>query len=326
MTRRLIPTICLLLGLILMAAPALAVKGPSIAFDSKEVVFKDVVEGKELTAVFTFTNTGGQNLIIDKVSPSCGCTASRWDEVTEPGKKGTVTLLLDTNGIGGSFRKTATVTTNDPSNPVITLIMTGETLGRIKVDKGRRISLNGCLGSPITADAVLSDPKGGKLVVTGLENPMSDYLDAKVSPQKDGKTYRLDLTSTATEPMEFAGPLFLKAPGGPPVSVWVVANVRGPFSVRPHEVMFGTIDKNDPKPPQRSVLVKKSCVDNLKMDLIDYNKKHFIVERIWQKPGDELLMIISPILENLPVGPFDENLLLQTDQKAFTVKLTGRIK
>lgn len=326
MTRRLILTASLLLSFILLASVALALKGPKIAFDSKEVVFKDVVEGKELTAVFTFTNNGDQNLIIDKVSPSCGCTASRWDKVTPPGKKGTVTLLLDTTGIGGSFRKTASVATNDPSNPVVILIMTGETMGRIKVSNGRRVSLKGCLGAPITAGAVLSDPKGGKLVITGVENPMSDYLDVKLTPAKDGKSYSLDLVSKATEPMDFAGPLFLKAPGGPPVSVWVVAEVRGPFSVRPHEVMFGTIAQNNPKPPQRSVLVKKACADKLKMDLIDYNKKLFIVERFWQKPGEELLLVVTPILENLPKGPFDESLLVQTGQRAFTVKLTGRVR
>ncbi|MCB2192467.1 MAG: DUF1573 domain-containing protein [Deltaproteobacteria bacterium] len=326
MTRRLILTASLLLSFILMAAPALALKGPKIAFDSREVVFKDVVEGKELTAIFHFTNTGDQNLIIDKVSPSCGCTASRWDKVTPPGKKGTVTLLLDTTGIGGSFRKTASVATNDPSNPVVMLIMTGETMGRIKVDKGRRISLKGCLGQPVTASATLSDPKGGKLVITGIENPMSDYLDVKLTPSKDGKTYTLDLASKANEPLDFAGPLFLKAPGGPPVSVWVVAEVRGPFTVRPHEVMFGTIAKNHPKPPKRSVLVKKACADKLNVELIDYNKKLFIVERFPQKQGDELLLVVTPILENLPTGPFEEDLLIQMDQRAFTVKLTGRIR
>ncbi|MBU1274316.1 MAG: DUF1573 domain-containing protein [Proteobacteria bacterium] len=326
MTRRLIWTAALLALFTLAASPALALKGPKIVFDSKEVVFSDVVEGKEMTAVFTFTNTGDQNLLIDKVSPSCGCTASSWDKVTPPGKKGAVTLLLDTTGLGGSFRKTAAVATNDPGNPVVTLIMTGETVGRIKVDQGRRVSLKGCLGSPITASATLRDPQGKNLVITGVENPMSDYLEVKLVPQPGGKTYRLDLVSTATEPLDFAGPLFLKAPGGGPVSVWVVAEVRGPFTVRPHEVMFGTLNKDTPNPPQRSVLVKKACADKLKVDLLDYNKKLFIVERDWQKPGEELLLVITPIVENLLVGPFDENLLIQMGQRAFTVKLTGRVR
>lgn len=326
MTRRLIWTATLLVFFAFTAVPALALKGPKIVFDAQELSFSDVVEGKELTAVFNFSNTGDQNLIIDKVSPSCGCTASRWDKVTPPGKKGAVTLLLDTSGIGGSFRKTAAVATNDPSNPVVTLIMTGETMGRIKVDKGRRISLKGCLGSPITASATLRDPQGKNLVVTGVENPMSDYMDVKLLPQPGGKTYRLELTSKATEPLDFAGPLFLKAPGGGPVSVWVVAEIRGPFTVRPHEVMFGTINKEVTNPAQRSVLVKKACAEKLKVDLVDYNKKHFIVERFWQKPGEEYLLVITPILENLPVGPFDEPLVIQMGQRAFTVKLTGRVR
>ena len=237
-----------------------------------------------------------------------------------------MTLLLDTSGLGGSFRKTAAVATNDPTNPVITLIMTGETVGRIKVDQGRRISLKGCLGSPITATATLSDPKGGTLVVSSVENPMAEYMDVKLIPQPGGKKYRLELLSKATEPMDYAGPLFLKAPGGGPVSVWVVAEVRGPFTVRPHEVMFGTLNKEVVNPPQRSVLVKKACAQELKVDLVKYDTNLFKVEQHWQKPGQELLLVITPNLKNLAIGPFDKSLIIQMGQRAFTVKLSGRVR
>jgi hypothetical protein len=308
------------------AAPSAALKGPHIVFSQTEKAFAKVEEGKQLTAVFHFTNAGDQNLIIDKVSPSCGCTASRWDKVTPPGQKGSVTLILDTSGINGAFRKTAAVATNDPAKPVVTLVMTGDTVGRIVIDQGRRIDLKGCLGQTIETTATLSDPKGRPLLITKVENPMKDYLKVSLDPQPGGKSYKLHLSAKASEPVEFAGPLFLSIPGSAPVSVWVMAHIQGPFTVRPHEVVFGTINKAAPNPPQRSVLVKKACAAKLAVESLEYNRELFKVERHWQKPGEELLLVITPRLDNLWVGPFEHPLVIQTKDNAFTVNLTGQVR
>ncbi|MCB2227235.1 MAG: DUF1573 domain-containing protein [Desulfarculaceae bacterium] len=317
---------CLLLALILGVTPAAALKGPKIVFDKEELNFTNVHEGKELTAVFSFTNQGDQNLIIEKVIPSCGCTASQWDKVTEPGKKGKVTLILDTTGLNGAFRKSASVATNDPAKPVVTIFITGDTVGRIAIDEGRRIDLKGCLGTEIKTTVTLRDPNGKPLVISKVENPMKDYMTVSLDPQPGGKAVKLHLEAKAKEAMEFAGPLFLSIPGAAPVSVWVLAQIQGPFTVRPHEVVFGTMDKAAPTPPRRSILVKKACVEKLEIDSLIYNKELFKVEEHWEKPGEELLLVITPILKNMWPGPFEHPLAIQTKDSAFTVNLTGQIR
>jgi hypothetical protein len=314
------------LGLLAAPGPAAALKGPRIVFDKQELVFSQVVEGKTLTARFHFTNAGDQNLIIDKVVPSCGCAASKFDRVTKPGQKGVVIIEVDTTGLGGAFRKTAAVATNDPSNPVATLVVTGETLGRIKVDKGRRIELTGCLGQAVSTTATLSDPRGKNLVITGVDNSMSDYLRVSLDPQPGGKTYKLHLTAKAKEPMEFAGPLVLRVPGGNPVSLWVQVNVKGPFSVQPHEVHFGTLTKGVANKSARSVVVKRACAPELKVNGVNYNRDLFTVEESWKTPGQELWLVITPRLENFMPGPFEKALEIQTGGQVFTVRLAGRVR
>jgi len=325
MSKHLFGALCLLVLLAWSSAPLAALKGPKVVFENTEKVFANIEEGKEVTAVFKFTNAGDQNLIIDKVSPACGCTASHWTKVTPPGKKGSVTLILDTAGINGSFRKTAAVATNDPRSPVLTLIMSGDTVGRIVMDEGRRIDLKGCLGSEVKGAATLRDPKGRPLVISKVENPMKDYLSVSLEPLPGGKAYKLRLKVKAKEALEFAGPLFLSIPGSPPVSVWVMAQVQGPFTVRPHEVVFGTINKAAPNPPSRSVLVTRACAPKLEIDSLVYDKDLFKVERHWQKPGEELLIVITPRPENLPKGQFEKRLAIQTTETAFTVHLAGRV-
>jgi len=326
MSKHLFGALCLLALLAMTSAPLAALKGPKIVFPQLEKVFTNIEEGKQVTAVFAFTNAGDQNLLIDKVSPACGCTASNWTKVTPPGKKGSVTLILDTSGINGSFRKTAAVATNDPSSPVVTLVMTGDTVGRIVMDEGRRIDLKGCLGSEVKATATLRDPKGKPLVISQVENPMKDYLSVSLEPVPGGKAYKLHLRVEAKEALEFAGPLFLSIPGSPPVSVWVLAQVQGPFTVRPHEVVFGTINKAAANPPSRSVLVTRACASKLEIDSLVYNQELFKVEQHWQKPGEELLIVVTPRPENLWPGSFEHPLAIQTKNSAFTVNLTGTVR
>ena len=326
MARSLTFAACLLLTLALGVLPAAALKGPKIAFEKEELNFNNVHEGKELTAVFSFTNQGDQNLVIEKVVPACGCTASQWDKVTPPGQKGSVTLVLDTTGINGVFRKSAAVATNDPAKPVVTIFITGDTVGRIAIDEGRRIDLKGCLGTEIKTTVTLRDPNGKPLVISKVENPMKDYMSVSLDPQPGGKAYKLHLEAKSKEAMEFAGPLFLSIPGSAPVSVWVLAQIQGPFTVRPHEVAFGTIDKNAPNPPQRSVLVNKSCVAKLEIDSLVYNQELFKVEQHWEKPGERLLLVITPVLKNLWPGPFEHPLAIQTKDSAFTINLTGQVR
>lgn len=310
---------------VLWAVPALAAapKGPKIVFEQTEIVYPNAKEGQTLAAQFTFTNQGGQNIIVDSVTPSCGCTVAKFDKVVAPGQKGVINLDLDTSGITGAFRKTAVVASNDPSNPFVTLVMMGETSSRVKVEKGRRLDLVGCLGGNLSVSTALTEPEGKPLIIAGVENPMSEYLDAVLSRQADGRRYNLTITAKAKEPMEFAGPIYLVVPGSSKVSLYVVADIKGPFSVSPQEVYFGGIGQNMKGDVQRSIQVLKTCVDKLKIDKLVYDADKFKVEERWAEPESKLLLVVSPRQDKLPKGPFEEKIGIQSQGKIYYVRLKG---
>jgi len=316
---------CALLGLLILVTPARALKGPRISFDQTEKTYDQIKEGVRITAKFTFKNTGDQNLIISSVTPSCGCTATMYDKVVRPGETGSVTVVLDTSGITGAFRKTAVVATNDPTRPYVTLVLYGETQSRIKIDKGRRVKLIGCVNRPVSVTATLTDPDGKQVLIAGVENPMKDYLDAKLKPVPGGKAYKLIITSKATSPVEFAGPLFLRVPDGSRVSLYVVADIKGAFTVQPHEVYFGAVPKKGPA-PTRTILIKKACTDKLVLEKLLVNREHFIVTKTWTKPGEQLYLEVTPRLDYLPVGPFDEGIAIVASGEEFRVRLTGIVR
>jgi len=90
---------------------------PAMKFGSDEHDFGRLVQGETVSYGFTFTNTGGSDLIIASVSSSCGCTVTEYPkEPVAPGKQGVITVTFKTEGKRGFQHKTVTVMANTQPN------------------------------------------------------------------------------------------------------------------------------------------------------------------------------------------------------------------
>lgn len=125
--RTLLPS--LLLPLLLGASlPTGQSTGPRIHFEQVVYDYGTIAFGSDGRCSFAFTNTGDAPLIIHQLQSSCGCLVPYWDrEPVAPGASGNVRLLYDTRRVG-PFRKSATLTTNDPERPQIVLSIRGVVL------------------------------------------------------------------------------------------------------------------------------------------------------------------------------------------------------
>jgi hypothetical protein len=114
--------------------------GPRIHFEQEVYDYGTIAYGSDGRCSFTFTNTGDAPLIIHQFQSSCGCLVPYWDrEPVAPGASGNVRLLYETRRVG-PFRKSATLTTNDPLRPQIVLSIRGEVL---PMDTSRESVTNG---------------------------------------------------------------------------------------------------------------------------------------------------------------------------------------
>lgn len=326
---RLIKIFSLLMVLSLLMSANLAwaadKAAPKAVFDKLELVFSDAREGQILPADFTFVNSGKANLVIDSITPSCGCATAEFSKVTPPGDKGVIRMKLDTTGITGAFRKTAVVKTNDPVNPFITLVMMGETQSKIKMDVGRRLNMIGCFGEDITATVTLTEIDGNPLIITGVDNPMKNLLETDLVQEPGGLAYKLNLRLLSEAPIDFAGPIYLVLPNRSKVSLFVVAEARGPFVVRPQEVFFGKLRQEVKTGLARSLEITKACADSLTIDRLIYDVSKFKVEEQWNKPGEQVTLVVTPLTDNFPLGPFEEKLAIQMGDKIYTALLKGSI-
>ena len=113
--------LCLLLSFMLQAKAVLK-------FESQEINFGKIDEGKPVNLAFTFKNTGNSILYIKSIRPSCGCTVIQLKKKKyKPGENGTIPVKFISNGFGGrKIMKSIGVTSNDDKNPYIRLKIIGQ--------------------------------------------------------------------------------------------------------------------------------------------------------------------------------------------------------
>lgn len=86
---------------------------PQISFKKTEHDFGRVIQGEVVTYNFRFTNTGNADLIIAKVSTSCGCTASNYPvDPIKPGETKSIEAKFDSKNRNGFQNKRVTVLSN----------------------------------------------------------------------------------------------------------------------------------------------------------------------------------------------------------------------
>lgn len=96
-------------------------KLPELTFDTAQFDFGKIAEGKVVSHIFRFTNTGEGNLVITDVRASCGCTTPSWTkDIIKPGERSEIEVKYNSEGRGGKFNKGVTIYSNAyPNTSVI---------------------------------------------------------------------------------------------------------------------------------------------------------------------------------------------------------------
>ncbi len=114
----------LFVALFVFVAVGYAQKGV-MKFTEETHDFGKIEQGKPVTHVFTFKNTGADPVIINDATASCGCTKPSWSrEPVLPGKTGSVSATFNA-AAAGQFTKAVTVTSNAEAGQTV-LYLKGE--------------------------------------------------------------------------------------------------------------------------------------------------------------------------------------------------------
>jgi len=118
----------LLATLASLALPALGAVGvfaaPAISVDNPNYDATISSAGVVVRHVFTVRNRGDQALAITDVLPSCVCTTASVAKANlPPGASLALAVSVDTTGFAGLVVRTVTLKSNDPDNPMLTLVV-----------------------------------------------------------------------------------------------------------------------------------------------------------------------------------------------------------
>ena len=90
---------------------------PVIQFEETSHDFGKIIQGEKVSYTFKFKNTGNSDLLISRVSTSCGCTVGEYPkEPVEPGKSGKIEVTFNSHNKKGFQNKTVTVLANTEPN------------------------------------------------------------------------------------------------------------------------------------------------------------------------------------------------------------------
>ena len=97
-----------------------------LTWDGKGRISMEIIEGrqKKVKAGFPFMNNGDHPVTIISVKTDCGCVTAGVSEKTCPaGRKAQVIVLFDVAGRTGQQEQGITVTTDEPNQPPIRLLL-----------------------------------------------------------------------------------------------------------------------------------------------------------------------------------------------------------
>lgn len=94
---------------------------PVIEFEKDFYDFGKIIQGEKVSYSFKFKNVGKSDLIISRVSSSCGCTVGDFPKVpVKEGESNKIEVKFDSEGRRGFQSKTITVLSNaQPSTSIL---------------------------------------------------------------------------------------------------------------------------------------------------------------------------------------------------------------
>lgn len=101
-------------------------KPPHINISEEQWDTGTVTQGEVVTRTFVIKNTGGAELILDRVRPSCGCIATfTFNPKIPPGGSTELKINYDSKSDRGDIAKSIFIDSNDPDSPHKIINITG---------------------------------------------------------------------------------------------------------------------------------------------------------------------------------------------------------
>ena len=163
--------------------------GPRAVFPEASQPLTGIEGGSLAHFVFEVKNAGDRNLLISRVSPSCGCTVVNFDSPIAPGGTGMIRAEVQTEPFWTALDKTVEVFTNDTQAPETTLELKAEVIPVLTIEPGQTASVHydglaDGVQEPLVQRFTIRPNGKAPFSIEGLPE-VEGPVTAEVSPGKD---------------------------------------------------------------------------------------------------------------------------------------------
>ncbi|MFQ5510907.1 MAG: hypothetical protein ACE5EO_03560 [Candidatus Krumholzibacteriia bacterium] len=147
--------------------------------------------------------------------------------------------------VSGRFNKNATIFTNDPKHPRMTVSIAGKILRYVEVTPSNRIFLRGMYGESVSKElTITSSEKKNDFKIVDLSSNIDDKITYKAVAQPEPGTYKIRLFKNPKLPtMNTWGSLTIttNSEHAPEKKIQVNVTTRGSIVVQPSTLNFGSV-------------------------------------------------------------------------------------
>lgn len=188
---------------------------------------------------------------------------AEYSEVIPPGQEGHITLEVVGEKVSGTWRKSATVQTDDPKRARLTISLGGTVIHHVDV-KPSRVYLRGMYGEQVSSELrISSNEKKKDLKIVEVSSNIDDKMTYEVVPDSEPGHYRIKLYKNPKLPtLNTWGSLFITTNSEKTPDKVVQVNVvtRGAIIVQPSTLNFGNV-RPSPAGVEKTITVSKVLGD-----------------------------------------------------------------
>jgi len=188
-----------------------------------------------------------------------------FDKVIPPGQEGKINFQIDGSRIHEAFSKSASVSTNDPKHPMLTIALAGKVIPYVEIQPSRQIYLSGMYGEKVSKEIIVSsNEKKKNFKITGLSSNIDDKITYSYAPDTEPGRYKITVWKNPKLPtLNTWGNLNIDTNNehSSQTVIQVSVATRGSILCQPSQINFGAV-KFSPagaleKPAEQSLEVMK---------------------------------------------------------------------
>jgi thiol-disulfide isomerase/thioredoxin len=299
--------------------------GPRIQIDKPVYDFGEVWVTPTLDAVFEVRNVGTEPLHITKVKPACGCTLKgEYDKEISPGGVGKIPLKLRTKGLT-KFKKSITITCDDPVNATQRIYLAGEIKYYLSADPMRvnfvKIAADETVKQVVSLTANTDEAKP-----TLASESVIGKFRATLTPTDDPKRYELLVEglppfNQGSNTANFV--IKTGVPQQPEITIPVRAYVPPRLDIRPTQLI---IPRPSPREVKRTVMVMNNGETPVEVLGASVTNADIAAEILTQSKGERyrISLTLPPNYQPPAAGDKLTIRLLDGTEKEHVIPIVGR--